>query len=75
MSDTFTKLPDVSGRCPACGLKTLFLGVGGYVTCSLSDCPNPVMASQMLEIAHDIARALIQIRVISSALEEGLELP
>lgn len=40
---------DVQGRCPACGWTTLFLGDGGYVTCSRADCPQPDAASTLLE--------------------------
>lgn len=42
-------LPLVTGRCPACGTTGLFLGDGGYVTCSLIDCPTPDAASTLLE--------------------------
>lgn len=39
----------VQGYCPmGCG-KTLFLGDGGYVTCSLLGCPNPSAVSDLLE--------------------------
>jgi hypothetical protein len=39
---------DVKGRCPACGSETLFVGDGGYLTCSRIDCPHPDAASQIL---------------------------
>lgn len=42
----------VQGNCPACGMHTLFLGAGGYVTCSLVDCPMPDAASRLLEKAE-----------------------
>jgi hypothetical protein len=45
----------VAGYCPACGNRTLFLGKGGYVTCSLDVCPNPTAAADLLsdqEIQH-----------------------
>jgi hypothetical protein len=39
----------VSGYCPmGCGA-TLFLGSGGYVTCSWINCPNPAAVSDLLE--------------------------
>lgn len=39
----------VQGYCPmGCGT-TLFLGSGGYVTCSLDKCPNPSAASDILD--------------------------
>jgi hypothetical protein len=28
-------------KCPACGKEGLFVGKGGYITCSHLDCPNP----------------------------------
>lgn len=41
--------PLVRGLCPACGAASLFLGVGGYPTCSRTDCPAPDAASTVLE--------------------------
>lgn len=39
---------DVQGYCPlGCG-QTLFVGDGGYVTCSYSECPRPDAASDIL---------------------------
>lgn len=46
-------LPLVKGRCPACGTAGLFLGDGGYVTCSLIGCPEPDAASSVLERRAD----------------------
>ena len=41
--------PRVAGYCPmGCG-HTLFLAVGGYVTCSFVQCPNPTAVSSLLE--------------------------
>lgn len=31
----------VAGRCPACGRRGLFVGNGGYLSCSQSGCPDP----------------------------------
>lgn len=43
------RFPRVKGRCPmGCG-ETLFLGQGGYVTCSWRDCPEPDAASRLLK--------------------------
>jgi hypothetical protein len=41
--------PAVQGHCPACGDPSLFLGEGGYVTCSRAECPEPDAASTLLE--------------------------
>jgi hypothetical protein len=38
----------VQGRCPACSGSSLFLGDGGHVTCSRSDCPDPCAADDLL---------------------------
>lgn len=43
------RIPYVQGRCPACGHEVLILGEGGYVTCSLIDCPDPEAVTKMLE--------------------------
>lgn len=40
--------PSIQGRCPACRGDSLFIGSGGYVTCSRLDCPNPSAADQLL---------------------------
>lgn len=42
-------LPLVKGHCPACNGASLFLGHGGYVTCSRIDCSEPDAASTALE--------------------------
>jgi hypothetical protein len=47
--------PKVQGFCPVCGSESLFLGAGGYVTCSRIDCPEPDAVSSLLddrETAH-----------------------
>lgn len=32
---------EINDRCPSCSHRTLFIGTGGYLTCSLIDCPEP----------------------------------
>lgn len=39
----------VRGRCPLCRTETLFLGSGGFVTCSMADCPDPEAPSRLLQ--------------------------
>ena len=46
--------PNIQGRCPACRGDSLFIGAGGYVTCSRLDCPNPCAVDQLL---HGTSRA------------------
>ncbi|MFJ2004769.1 DUF6085 family protein [Streptomyces chartreusis] len=45
----------VQGHCPACGWASLFVGDGGFLTCSRLECPQPDAAHQILatgEIEH-----------------------
>ncbi|MBH0242442.1 hypothetical protein I3W98_05990 [Streptomyces cavourensis] len=52
-------MPDVQGRCPACGAASLFLGEGGHVTCARIECPNPCAADQLLHGGEEaLAQAL-----------------
>lgn len=39
----------VQGHCPACGHASLFLGSGGYVTCSIRECPDPTLVADILD--------------------------
>ncbi|MFC7909032.1 hypothetical protein [Streptomyces nigra] len=48
-------LPLVKGNCPACNSASLFLGNGGYVTCSRIDCPEPDAATTVLELSQSDA--------------------
>ncbi|MEW2568390.1 hypothetical protein [Streptomyces sp. NPDC047070] len=55
--------PQVQGVCPACNGHSLFLGSGGYVTCSRLDCTDPeaptnllANAAYRLTEAQDLAR-------------------
>ncbi len=41
--------PVVRGRCPACHLRTLFVGAGGYITCSYLNCPDPGAVADLLD--------------------------
>lgn len=43
-----SRWPKVQGRCPACGRDSLFLGSGGYVTCSIIGCSKPDAATDVL---------------------------
>lgn len=47
--DLPASFPEVRGYCPCCGAQSLFLGAGGYVTCSRQECSQPDAASMMLE--------------------------
>ena len=41
-------MPIVQGVCPSCGARSLFLAVGGYVTCASLSCQDPCAASKAL---------------------------
>lgn len=47
--------PFVKGCCPACGARGLFVGAGGYLTCSAASCPAP--AAPSVVIHADFERA------------------
>lgn len=47
--------PWVKGICPACDGRTLFVGDGGYVTCSYIPCPDPGAAGKLLEGSKEAA--------------------
>ncbi|GGV46017.1 DUF6085 family protein [Streptomyces spectabilis] len=70
--------PRVQGRCPACRGASLFLGTGGHVTCSRSDCPNPCAADDLLHGSPDVATLTARLRVATTELArlgEGEEKP
>ena len=41
-------MPVVKGKCPACGMASLFLAAGGYVTCASLSCKDPCAAGELL---------------------------
>ena len=41
-------MPAVKGHCPSCGLKSLFLAVGGHVTCANLECRDPLAIERLL---------------------------
>lgn len=41
--------PLVRGVCPSCGVRALFLGADGYVTCAGPTCGHPSAASDLLD--------------------------
>lgn len=58
--------PRVAGCCPACGGASLFVGEGGYVTCSMRPCPDPAAVADLLERprgldAESVAARLVEV--------------
>jgi hypothetical protein len=39
--------PRISDRCPSCGGMTLFIGAGGWLTCSLIGCKRPALSDSI----------------------------
>lgn len=63
----------VQGVCPKCGLSSLFLGDGGYVTCGNLPCKDPGLASDLLFFGpqlHELARAGAQVHHIQQVRRE-----
>ena len=51
----------INMRCPSCTGKAIFIGTGGYLTCSHIDCPEPDVARKVkqLEAENQRLRELI----------------
>jgi hypothetical protein len=45
-----TESKNIVDRCPSCGSKTLFIGDGGYLTCSLIGCPEPSVGKAIAQL-------------------------
>lgn len=61
----------VQGKCPSCGWTSLFLGDGGYVTCSSFDCKDPTAAHDALDGGYEAMRRAVEFLEI---LADGGEL-
>ena len=63
----------VQGKCPSCGWPGLFLGSGGYVTCPQSDCKEPTLAADLLDMGktlNDFVRSGAQVDHILKLQDE-----
>lgn len=66
-------MESVQGQCPACGWKGLFLGEGGYVTCSQSNCTDPTLAADLLDMGtklNDLAHSGAQVHHIQGLRDQ-----
>jgi hypothetical protein len=61
---TVKTFPSIQGHCPACRGDSLFIGSGGYVTCSRLDCPNPSAADQLLHGETPPQAAIARVRAL-----------
>lgn len=46
--------PKIADRCPTCGAQSLFIGSGGWLTCSVIGCKEPGVS-----VARDALRAAL----------------
>jgi predicted CxxxxCH...CXXCH cytochrome family protein len=74
----------LKGRCPSCGSESLFVGSGGYVTCSVIGCKNPGAAHDALrptpsqpavELSKRCGTCQHAIRIPSTVMPNGDETP
>ena len=49
----------LEGKCPACGWSGLFVGSGGYITCSQYDCPDPGAVADILRSSNPKTAMLV----------------
>ena len=42
-------------KCPSCGGRSLFVGVGGHLTCSYLECPEPVVETAIASLTAENA--------------------
>ena len=45
----------INMRCPSCGGSFIFIGKGGYLTCSYVDCPEPSIAKKVAQLKEENA--------------------
>ncbi|NYD36793.1 hypothetical protein [Actinomycetospora corticicola] len=64
--------PNVKGRCPSCGGSSLFVGVGGHITCGRVDCGSPEAADQLLAGDDPWRHALAELRLEVRAARDVL---
>lgn len=41
----------IADRCPSCGSQSLFIGSGGWITCSVLECKGPGLSNEIEKIA------------------------
>ena len=58
----------ITTPCPSCGSRTLFIGAGGHLICSLLGCKDPSMERAHQAALDEIARLTGQIYALASVL-------
>jgi hypothetical protein len=49
-------LNKISTPCPLCGMTSLFIGTGGHLTCSFSECKEPDIEKYINQLKHEAIR-------------------
>lgn len=68
--------PHISSPCPSCGGCTLFIGTGGWLTCSLIGCKEPTLISHTYELNKNFKKAESEreeLRIKANKFEGALE--
>jgi hypothetical protein len=55
--DTEHQQQRITTPCPACGAQSLFISIGGHITCSVVGCKNPIPAAVVDELRDAIRAA------------------
>lgn len=50
--------PKIADRCPSCGAQSLFVGAGGWLTCSVIGCKNPGVSDEIGVLKRSLRSAL-----------------
>ena len=58
--------PRIEDRCPACGVRSLFIGTGGHLTCANLRCANPGVTSAIEELRSTLEDALLTLIAIAA---------
>jgi len=49
-------IPRLETSCPSCGCRTIFIGVGGHLTCSNLQCAEPSVEAATAALRHHVER-------------------
>lgn len=66
--------PKIADRCPACGGQTLFIGAGGWLTCSVIGCKEPGFSAKWNEVETCARKAEAEAAALREVLEQHSEI-
>lgn len=58
--------PRIVDRCPACGSRSLFIGAGGFLTCSVITCANPATGDAIESLRAELSTARASLEAFNS---------